>query len=110
MDASSVGFAGIRELEERVELDWLLRELGPELLEEKVGRLGFDFLVGQVMLGGNRKNLVTPRLLQSFFIDETERIVAVKGFGGKADGRRFWILHVRRSKELEREAVPGQAQ
>jgi hypothetical protein len=50
-------------LEEQAELDWLLRETGPELFKEEIGRLGFALLVGQVMLGGNRKNLVMPRLL-----------------------------------------------
>ena len=74
-----------------MELDWLLRETGPELFKEEMGRFGFALLVGQVMLGGNRKNLVTPRLLQSFFIGETERIVAVKRFGCKPDGRRFCV-------------------
>ena len=85
------GIAGIRELEEQVELDWLLRETGPELFKEEIGRLGFAFLVGQVMLGGNRKNLITPRLFQSSFIGETERIVALKRFGCKPDGRRFCV-------------------
>jgi len=69
------GIAGIGELHHQTELDRRGGQTCRELLNEKIGRPGFCLGVAEILLPGDRKDLVTPRLVYSILIHEDERVV-----------------------------------